>query len=115
MIGVCGSVEVRLVARVTSGWSVGVVIVGVALRAGERGVSASQRVVGIESVIEVHVRPVSRCVAGFACSGEPSGSMTWVGRAVPIGLVTAEAVCGERRVVVVGVALHASHRGVGPG
>ena len=100
-------VEVRLVARVARGRRVGVVVVRVALRAGQRRVHARQRIVGVQCVIEVDVRPVGRCVAGIARGGEARSRMVGIRRAVPIRLVAAEAGCGQRRVVVVGVALRA--------
>ena len=53
-----GALEVRLVAGVTGGGSVVVVIVGMALRAGHRGMFPSERIVREHGVIELGIRPV---------------------------------------------------------
>ena len=65
-------------------------------------------------MIEVDIRPVGRGVACIARSGETRGCVIWIGRAVPIRLVTSETGCRQSRVVVVGVALRARDRRVSP-
>lgn len=60
VIGVGCSVKVRLVAGVARRRRRRKVIVGVALRAGQRGVNSRQGIVGIESVIKSYAGPI-RC------------------------------------------------------
>ena len=55
VVGIRRPGEIRLMAGVAGRRRRCVVIVGVALGAGQRGMSASQRIVGIERVIEVTV------------------------------------------------------------
>ena len=112
VIGVGGAVEISLMAGVAGGGSGCVAVVGVALDAGERGVNAGERIVGVDGVIEVDGRPVGCVVAGVAGGGESSRSMSRVGGSVPVCLVTAEAGGGQSCVVVIGVALDAGQRGV---
>ena len=58
VVRISGPCEVSLVTRVASRGSVDVVIVGVALHAGQRGMHSGQRVVRIHGVIELSVQPV---------------------------------------------------------
>ena len=66
MIGICGAVEVGLVAGVAGDWRVCVVVVDVALDAGKRGVFAGERVVCVERVVKGCVGPGRRGVASVA-------------------------------------------------
>jgi len=91
VVRIRGPVVVRLVARVTGGRSIGVIVIRVALGAGQRGMNASQRIVGVLRVVEVDIRPVDRGVARFACGREARSRMVWIRGAVPIRLMTTEA------------------------
>ena len=91
-----------------------VVVIGVALRTSKRRVHSGQRIVGIHSVIEIDGCPVGRGVARFAGGRKSRGGVIRIRRAVPIGLMAAEAICRQRGVIVVRVALGASYRGMRP-
>jgi len=99
--------EIRLVAGIAGSRRVRVIVVCMALGAGQRGMSSGQRIVGIHCVIEVDVGPVRRRMAGVAGRGKPGSRMARVCRSVPIRLVAAVAGRGQRAVVVIGVALRA--------
>ena len=58
VVGIGGPGEVRLMARVTGGWRRRVVVVGVALRAGDGCMRAGERVIRVESVVELGIEPV---------------------------------------------------------
>ena len=107
----CAAV-VGLVARVTSRGCVGVVVVRVALRAGQRRMHARQRIIRVLRVVEVDVCPIRCGVARVARGWEASRSVVGIRRAVPIRLMATEARCGQSRVVVISVALRAGDRGV---
>lgn len=114
MIRACGAVEIRLMARVACSRRICVVVVRVTLRAGERGMRSAQRIVGIQRVIKVDVRPVCCVVARFAGGWEAGGNVAGIRRSFPIGLVTSVASRRQRAVVVVRVTLRAGQRGVCP-
>lgn len=100
-------------ARVAGCRRVCVVVVCVALRACQRGVHPRERVVGILGVVEVDGCPARCGVAGIAGRRKCRCSVIGVRGASPIRLVASVAVCRQRCVVVIGVALCARHRGVG--
>src|SRR5579863_2510350 len=66
MIGIARSVKVPLMARITSGWRRVVIVVCMALRAGQGRVHSCQWVVRIERVVKLGIQPVGRGVAGRA-------------------------------------------------
>jgi len=104
VIGVGGTGEVRLVTGIAGGWRRCVVVVRVALCAGECSVQTGEWIIRVHSMIEIYVRPISGGVAGFACCRERGSGMVWICGSVPISLVTAKAISRQRRVVVVCVA-----------
>ena len=58
--------EVRLVAGIAGRRRIHVVVVGVALNTGQRGMHTRQRVVCIERVIKLGIEPIRRAMAGTA-------------------------------------------------
>ena len=66
-------------------------------------------------MIERCSRPRRRCMAGGAGRREPGGSVVRIGRAVVVALVATDAGGRQRRVVVIHVAVGASHGGVRSG
>lgn len=114
MIRVGRTVEVRLVARITRRRRIAIVVACVALRAAQRGMHASQRIVRILGVIKRDIRPVGGRVAGFARSRETGGRMIRVCRSSPIRLMTSEACRRQSCVIVVRMALRAGHSRMRP-
>jgi len=110
MVRICCAVEIRLVAGIAGRWSVRVIVVRMALGAGQRGMSSGQWIVGIHRVIEVDVDPVRSRVARVAGRWKPGSRVAGVRRSSPIRLVAAEAGRGQRAVIVIGVALRAGQR-----
>jgi hypothetical protein len=108
VIGTCGSVEVRLMASVACGRSRCVVVVGVALRAGEGRMHPCQRVVGVDGMVEGDGSPVCGGVASGACGGEARGYVIGVCRCCKVSLMASIAGRWQSRVIVIGVALSAS-------
>ena len=53
-----GAVEVCLVTREACRWGVAVIVVGMALSARHGGVLSGQRIVRVQSVIELGIRPI---------------------------------------------------------
>ena len=113
MVRVRRSSKVGLMAGVTRCRRVGVVVVDVALRAGQRRMHTRQGIIRVLGVIEVDGRPVRCCVARIAGRGEARGRMIRICRAVPIRLMASET-CGRQcRVVVIRMALGTARRGMG--
>lgn len=104
---VCRLGEVLLMARIAGHRRVGVVAVGMALRARERGVHAGQRVPGIGGVIEAGSGPVDGGVADRAVLRKSRRDVRRVTRAVEFAAVTAVARRRNRGVVIVHMALAA--------
>ena len=107
-----GSVPIRRMASVTGSGQSCVVVIHVALCAGNGGMRAGEwerRVV----VIERGGSPVCRRVADRAICREAAGHVIRVRSSVVIGLVAGIAGGGGGCVVVVGMALRAGHRCVG--
>ncbi len=113
MIRSCRSIEVIHVAGVTGSRRGCVVVVGVALRAGYRGMESGERIVGIERVIEGRVEPVACAVATVARVREIHLHVAGVAGSVEIIDVAGVAILRNGCVVVVCVALRAGKRGVG--
>ena len=109
MIGVCGPGEIRLVAGVTCGRRCRVVVVGMALYAGQRCMHSSQWIVGVGRVIEGDSGPVAGVMTGVAGGREGCCDMAGIGCSCEIRLVTSIAVGGKRCVVVIGMALRTRH------
>ena len=105
VVGVVGSGIVRLMAGVTIRGHGCVVVVGVALRAGQRCMRARQR--EDRCVIECGRRPVGRGVAQGAIGGEARRDVGRIGCAGKVGLMATIAIGWKRQVVVIGVALRA--------
>lgn len=106
MVGSRRSREVRLMAAIASRRQSGVVVIDVALRAGDADMGASQRERGVV-VIEGGLRPrrgVMACVAGC---GKAGADVVWIGCSGVICLMTAIAGCGKSGVVVVHMTLRA--------
>lgn len=115
MIGICGPGEIRLVAGITGRRRRHVVVVRVALRAGNRGMRSRQRIVRVKGVVEGGVEPVDRRVAGTAVLRQ---GQLHVRRIVRADIVCAMApVAGRRRSCkhVVDVAGSAGQSSVHPG
>ena len=100
-------------ARVAVHRGIGVVPVQVALRTGQRGMHAGQRIAGVRRMVESRVRPTDGGMADRAIRRETRGGVRRIVGPVEIGFVAAIAVCRKRCVVVAGVALPANHRNVG--
>lgn len=66
VIGIGRPGEVRLVAGIAGRRRIHVVVVGVALNTGQRGMHTRQRVVCIERVIKLGIEPIRRAMAGTA-------------------------------------------------
>jgi len=115
VIGICGSGEVSLVARIAGRRGVCVVVIGVALDTGESGVSSRQRIVGIRRVIECDGGPVARVVAGVARGRKCRGNVTGIRGPGEISLMAAIAGCGKGGVVVICMALGARNSRMGTG
>jgi hypothetical protein len=108
--------KIRLVARIAGGRGSNVVVIDVALNAGQGGVKTGQRIVGIKGVIEGdRARPVSCRVAGVASSWECGGDVVGVVGSGPIRKVAAVAICRQGCVVVIGVALRTRKGCMGAG
>ena len=86
-----GPVVICLVAGVAVGGGGCVVVVGVALHAGKRCMCSSQRIVGIESVIEGYRSPIRGVVASVAGGGKASCSVVRVVCPVEIRLMAPDA------------------------
>ncbi len=113
---IVGPGEVRLVAAVAGGGQVIEVVIRMALRALQGGMRAGQGVIRVQRVIEGgDRRPCGVAVAGVACGRESRGRVAGVGGSVEVRLVATDAGGGNRRVVVVGVALRAGQRSVRTG
>jgi len=108
MVRICCAVEIRLVAGIAGRWSVRVIVVRMALGAGQRGMSSGQWIVGIHRVIEVDVDPVRSRVARVAGRGKPGSRVAGVRRSIPIRLMAAVASGRKRAVVVIRMALCAA-------
>jgi len=72
-----------------------------------------QRPISIGRVVECHRCPIARVVASVARCWEGRRDVTWIRRPGEICLMAAVAVCWQSRVIVICVALHAGHRGMG--
>ena len=114
MIRIRGSGKVRLVARVASRRCRGVVVVGMALNTGQRSMQSGQRVIRIDRVIEIDIGPVRRRMACVASRREPGTHMVGICGSLPVRLMASVTARGQRRVVVVRVALRAGDRGMRP-
>ena len=112
MIGIRSPGEIGLVAGIAGGRRVHVVVVGVALHAGERRVNSGEWIVGVRRMIEVDGGPVRRRMAGVAGGGKSCCSVRRVCGAIPIRLVAAEASSRQCCVVVVDMALRARNGGM---
>lgn len=111
MVGICGPCEIRLVAGIAGRRRSRVHVVHVALYAVHGRVCAGQwewRVV----VIERCPSPRSRRMTSVTGGREARRRMVRVGGPVPVGRVTAIAVCRQRCEVIVRVALRTDKRGV---
>ena len=91
VIGICGGGEVLLVTGVAGSWSGRVVVVGVALRAGQRGMHAGKGIVGVKRVIKGGIEPVGGVVAGAAVMREIDLDVGWIDGGDEILLVAREA------------------------
>ena len=89
-------------------------VIDVAFHAIHRCVRARERERRVV-VIECRSGPISRGVAGVACCRKSRRSMIRIRRAIPIGLMASVARRGQRRVIVVCVALRAGKCGVSAG
>lgn len=105
VIGIRGAVVVGLVTAVARRGRGVVVVIRVALRAGQRGVHTCKRIVGVHRMVKGHAGPVGSRMAGLTCGGETSRCVIRVGCPIPIGLMASVAGCGQRCVVVVHMAL----------
>ncbi len=110
VIRISGSGPIGLMASVTGGRQRRVVVVGVALCAGHRSVSACKW--KHRGMIERRRRPRTRGVAESAVRGEARGYVRRIICAGKICLVTAVTGGWKRCVIVVGVALCTGHRSV---
>ena len=79
-----------------------------ALDASQGRMSARQRVVGIQRVIEGDRGPIARVVAGVAGRWKSRGYMGWIRSPIEVCLMAAETSRGNCGVVVVYMALHTS-------
>lgn len=104
MVGISGPREVGLVAGVASRGSVDIVIVGVALHAGKRGMPSGQRVVRIQGVIEFRIQPVDCRVTRGAIVRQTQLHVRWVLTADKIRRVAGVAIRRRPLVHVVNVA-----------
>src|ERR1035441_8590031 len=111
--GIRGSCEIGLVAAVAGGGQGCVVVIGVALGAGERGMSAGER--EDRGVIEGGGSPVGGRVAKCAVGGEAGSYVIGVGGCGEICLVAAVAGGGQSCVVVIHMALRAGDGCMGAG
>ena len=109
-----GPGKVLLVAAVAGGRQRRVIVVDVALRAGDLDVRAGQRKRRIV-VVETRPAPVGGAVAGGAGGREACSGVGWSVRPGVIRFVAAVAVLRQRGVVVIGVAARAGGGGVSPG
>ena len=109
MIGVRCPRVIGLVARVAVGRHRCVVVIGMALRAGDCDVRSGQRE-RRSRVIESSPGPVRRRVASGACGGEASRRMRRSISSGVVRLVAGIAVSGHRCVVVIGVTRRARNR-----
>ena len=112
MIRIRGSGEVLLVAAIASRRRGHVVVVHVALGAGHRCMSSSQRIVCVERVIEGDHCPVAGVVAGIAGHGETGRGVRRIGGTAPILLVATGAVSRRALKDIADVAGCARKRGV---
>jgi len=110
--GVRGSIPIRLVAAEAGGRQRRVVVVGVALRARKCGMSTGQR--KHRSMIERRRVPGAGRVAQRAVGWKTGSNVIRISGARKIGLVASITGRRERRVVVIDVALRASHSRVRP-
>ena len=83
-----------------------------ALHALKRRVRSGKRIVRINRMVEVDVRPVGGVVAGLAGGRERRGSMVRICRALPVRLVAAVARRRQGCLVIVCMALRARLSGV---
>lgn len=101
--------------RIACGRRICVVVVRMALNTCQRRVEACEWIVGISSVIERDRGPSRGVVAGIAGCWERSGSMIWIRSPGEVRLMAAKARRGQRRVVVVHMALRARNSDVSTG
>ena len=115
VVGTCGRGEVGLMAGVARGRRRDVVVVGVALRAGDGSVRAGERIICVKRVVKLGIEPVCSGVAGGTVVGE---TQLHVGRIVAgckvLG-VTGEAICRRSFENVVRMAGRARQRGMRAG
>ncbi len=111
VIGIRRSVIIRRVAVIAYGRREAVVVIEVALSAGDGRVGAGQRKAG-GRVIERRAGPICRGMAQGAILRESRRRMRGIGRAVPIRSVAGIAGAGGQSIVVVRVTLRAGDRDV---
>lgn len=112
VIGVRGSSKIRLMAGVACRRRRCVVIVRMALRAGQRRMHPRKWIVSVHRMVEGDQRPVGGRMARVASRGERGCNVIGIRSPRKIGLVAAVARCRQCRVVVVGVALRARDGGM---
>jgi hypothetical protein len=100
------------VARIAGRWRIGIAIVDMALRAGQRSVHAGKRIIGKQRVIEARIQPAARRVACTAIVRQPELHMRWVVATGEIGLMARIAISGRARKDVVDVTCGAWERRV---
>src|SRR5579863_3091142 len=110
MIWICGSRPVCLVAPVAVGRERRVVIVGVALRAWDGGMSSGER--KYRRMIECRWAPCGCRVTQRTISRESSGSVVRIGGPIEVGLVAPVACSRGSSVDIVDVACSAGQRGM---
>jgi len=108
-----GTGVIGLVARVAIGRNRCVIVICVALYARQRGMGAGER--EDSCVIEGRCRPRRRGVAQSAISGKAGSNVLWIVGSSEISLMAAIAGGRQCCVVVIGMALRASNRGVRTG
>lgn len=112
MIRVGRAGEVRLVTRIARRRRARVIVVRMALNAGQSRMHPRKRVVRIRCMIECDRCPVRRRMACVARGRERRRDMIWIRGSGEISLVASVTSRRQGCVVVVGVALCAGNRGM---
>lgn len=115
MVGVGGSREIRFVAGVACRRRGIVIVVRMALRTSDRCVSAGQRIVRVQGVIEFGIEPIGCRMACAAVMGQTKLHMRRIIAVHKIGCVARVAVGWRSRKYVVDVARRAGQSGVRSG